>query len=148
MRRFCHIGTSGYQYDHWEGPFYPKGLPKKQWFAHYAGIFDTVEINNTFYNLPSEKTFRSWRGAAPRGFLFVLKFSRYGTHMKKLKDPADSIGAFLDRARLLEDRLGPILVQLPPNWRADPERPRRVPGRGLSRAPLGRGAARPELVHA
>ena len=118
----CRIGTSGYQYDHWEGPVYPKGLPRKKRFQHYAGTFDTVEINNTFYHLPSEKTFQSWRKAAPRSFLFVLKFSRYGTHMKKLKDPADTIGAFLERARHLEDRLGPMLVQLPPHWRADPER--------------------------
>ncbi len=118
----CRIGTSGYQYDHWRGVFYPEGLPKREWFGHYAGTFDAVEINNTFYQLPSEETFRSWRAAAPRSFLFILKFSRYGTHMKKLKDPAGSIGAFLDRARLLGDHLGPVLVQLPPNWRADPER--------------------------
>ena len=121
-RTVCRIGTSGYRYDHWEGTFYPKGLPKREWFSHYARTFDTVEINNTFYHLPSEKTFRSWRDAAPSYFLYVLKFSRYGTHMKKLKDPAGTIDAFLERARLLEDHLGPILVQLPPNWRADPAR--------------------------
>ncbi len=114
-----HIGTSGYQYDHWKEVFYPKGTPKRAWFAHYAEHFDTVEINNTFYHLPKAKTFDDWREQTPRGFLYVLKFSRYGSHMKKLKDPDQSIGAFLERADRLGGFLGPILVQLPPGWGAD-----------------------------
>jgi uncharacterized protein YecE (DUF72 family) len=117
-----YIGTSGYQYDHWRGPFYPQKMPKRAWFQHYAAHFETVEINNTFYNLPSEKTFRAWGDAAPPGFHFTLKFSRFGTHMKKLKDPDNSIPNFLERAELLGGNLGPILVQLPPNWGANPER--------------------------
>jgi uncharacterized protein YecE (DUF72 family) len=116
------IGTSGYQYDHWKGCFYPEDLPKRDWLEFYAAEFDTVEINNTFYNLPSEKTFHDWADRVPRGFLFVLKFSRYGTHMKKLKAPEDSIGHFMERARLLGRTLGPILAQIPPNWGRNTER--------------------------
>lgn len=116
------VGASGYQYDHWRKVFYPDDLPKSRWLEHYARHFDTVEINNTFYNVPSAKTFDGWRDIAPEGFTFVLKFSRYGTHMKKLKDPEDTIALFFERAERLGDALGPILVQLPPNWRADPGR--------------------------
>ena len=116
------VGTSGFQYDHWKGVFYPEDLSKSDWIGHYAKHFDTVEINNTFYQLPAAETFDSWREAAPKGFLYVLKFSRYGTHIKHLKDPADTTGLFLERARRLENHLGPILVQLRPNWHANPER--------------------------
>jgi uncharacterized protein YecE (DUF72 family) len=116
------IGTSGYQYKHWKGLFYPAELAQKQWFAYYAKQFDTVEINNTFYRLPSAETFDAWRDQAPPGFLFVLKFSRYGSHLKRLKDPHATIKLFLERATHLHDLLGPVLVQLPPNWRVDAER--------------------------
>lgn len=110
------IGTSGYQYDDWRGRFYPKTLPKSAWFAHYAEHFDAVEINATFYRLPEAATFERWRNAAPKGFCYALKFSRYGTHLKRLKDAPDTIGLFIERARLLGPSLGPILVQLPPRW--------------------------------
>lgn len=116
------IGTSGWQYDHWRGVFYPDEYPKKEWFSYYVEHFRTVEVNNTFYHLPEAETFDHWREQAPKGFLYVLKFSRYGSHLKKLKDPADSIGAFLDRAKRLKQHLGPILVQLPPHWSVDVER--------------------------
>ena len=116
------IGTSGYQYDHWRGPFYPDHLPRRRWFEHYASRFDTVEINNTFYNLPKPETFDRWREQAPPGFLYVLKYSRYGTHIKRLKDPARHVDAFMERATRLREHLGPILVQLPPNWHADTRR--------------------------
>jgi uncharacterized protein YecE (DUF72 family) len=116
------VGTSGYQYRHWRGDFYPRGLPTARWLAHYTRRFDTVEINNTFYNLPEPRTFDDWREAAPPGFLFALKYSRYGTHMKHLKDPEAALGPFLERAERLGRRLGPILVQLPPRWSADPGR--------------------------
>lgn len=116
------IGTSGYQYDHWRGDFYPGDLPRKRWFAHYRDHFDTVEINNTFYRLPDAETFDGWRDQAPRGFRYAVKFSRYGSHMKRLKAPEATIGAFLERAGLLRSSLGPILVQLPPRWSADPGR--------------------------
>lgn len=110
------IGTSGYQYDHWEGPFYPEALPRRERFAHYARHFDTVEINNTFYRLPDPATFDDWRQAAPEAFCYALKFSRYGSHLKCLKEPRETIRQFLDRAERLGRGLGPILVQLKPHW--------------------------------
>ena len=116
------IGTSGYQYDHWQGVFYPEDLPKKSWFGHYADHFDTVEVNNTFYHLPTADAFDAWHDAAPPGFRYALKFSRYGSHLKHLKDPADTVQAFVERADRLKAYAGPILVQLPPKWNADPER--------------------------
>jgi len=121
-RGACRIGTSGYQYDHWVGVLYPDDLPKKQWFARYAEHFDTVEINNTFYHLPKATTFDAWRERAPSDFCYVLKFSRYATHLKHLKDPQDSIELFLERAERLGEELGPLLVQLPPRWKPDPGR--------------------------
>jgi len=116
------IGTSGYQYKHWKGIFYPMKLPQKKWFAYYAQRFDTVEINATFYNLPKIETVEKWRDAAPDDFYFVLKFSRYGSHMKRLKDPGDSIQKFWNAARHLQDKLAAVLVQLPPKWKPAPER--------------------------
>lgn len=116
------IGTSGYQYDHWQGVLYPEGIPKSRWFGYYVQQFDTVEVNNTFYRLPKAKTFAAWREQAPPGFCYALKFSRYGSHNKYLKDPQEIIGNFLARAEHLQETLGPILVQLPPRWRANSER--------------------------
>jgi uncharacterized protein YecE (DUF72 family) len=110
------IGTSGYQYPHWRGVFYPPELPKSQWFVFYAREFDTVEINNTFYRLPEFHTFDAWRVQAPQGFLYALKFSRFATHLKRLKDPAEPIVRFSKRALHLGRGLGPILVQLPPQF--------------------------------
>lgn len=115
----AYIGTSGYQYNHWRGVFYPKKLNTKQWFEYYARHFDTVEINHTFYHLPEASAFDQWKRNAPADFTYALKFSRYGSHMKCLKDPEQTIGAFLDRAERLGPRLGPILVQLKPRWKAD-----------------------------
>ena len=116
------VGTSGYQYDHWRGVLYPEKLAKKRWFEHYARVFDTVEINNTFYNLPKADTFRDWRERTPAGFRYALKYSRYGSHIKRLKEPENHVPTFLERADLLGDALGPILVQLPPNFRANGQR--------------------------
>ena len=116
------LGTSGYRYDHWKGVLYPDDLPRDRWLRRYAERFDTVELNTTFYGLPEPEAFEEWREEVPEGFCYSLKFSRYGSHMKKLKDPEGTIGTFLERAERLEDRLGPILVQLPPHWGADPDR--------------------------
>lgn len=116
------VGCSGWNYKHWKGVFYPEDMPQKKWFAFYARIFDTVEINNTFYNLPSEKTFRSWADQAESNFLYSVKANRYITHIKRLKEPEKSLKRFFERARLLGKHLGPILYQLPPNWRCDIER--------------------------
>ena len=110
------IGTSGYQYDHWKDVFYPTKLPKSKWFEYYVSNFDTVEINYSFYRLPEIKVFDAWRDRAPSGFCYALKFSRYGTHIKRLDDPQPSIDRFVERASHLNDFMGPILVQLPPRW--------------------------------
>ena len=116
------IGTSGYHYDHWRGVFYPPGLRIADWFEFYARYFDTVEINNSFYRLPPPLTFASWRKRAPRNFCYAVKFSRYGSHLKRLLDARGTITYFLRAARRLGKTLGPILVQLPPRWSVNPER--------------------------
>jgi len=118
----CYVGTSGWIYPHWEGVFYPAGLPQRNWFAHYVRHFGTVEINNTFYRLPGEGVFRGWHERAPAGFLYAVKVNRYVTHMKKLRQVEEAMGRFLERARLLEEHLGPLLYQLPPGWHCDAER--------------------------
>jgi uncharacterized protein YecE (DUF72 family) len=117
-----HIGTSGWHYDHWRGPFYPENLTPKTFLTYYQQRFHTVEINNSFYQLPSEKTLVDWRETVPPGFIFTVKGSRYITHMKKLKDPGQSVPPLLERIQTLGDRLGPILFQLPPRWRFNAER--------------------------
>lgn len=110
------IGTSGWVYKHWRGIFYPKELPSSQWFNYYAREFDTVEINNSFYRLPSSETFDEWREQAPSNFIYSVKASRYLTHLKRLTDPEDPLQRFFDRATHLRHSLGPILYQLPPRW--------------------------------
>jgi uncharacterized protein YecE (DUF72 family) len=119
------IGTSGWSYKHWKGIVYPLDLPPRQWLTHYTGLFDTVELNNSFYHLPSEATFRGWARQAPPGFLFAVKASRYLTHLKKLRDPEDGLKPVIDHARRLGEHLGPILYQLPPWFHVDVGRLRR-----------------------
>jgi uncharacterized protein YecE (DUF72 family) len=116
------IGTSGWHYKHWCGPFYDERLPSPRMLEFYAQRFDTVEINNSFYKLPSEDAFRLWRESTPPGFCFAVKASRFITHMKKLKDPENALENFLPRAEELRDKLGPILFQLPPRWTLNLER--------------------------
>jgi uncharacterized protein YecE (DUF72 family) len=116
------LGTSGFHYNHWRKIYYPEGMPPSRWFEHYAREFDTVELNNPFYRLPSAETFDAWRRQAPAGFLFAVKYSRFGSHIKKLKDPELHVGQFVERASRLAETLGPILVQLPPRWTPDPGR--------------------------
>ena len=110
------IGTSGWVYPHWREIFYPAKLRQKNWFSYYAEYFDTVEINNTFYRLPTDTAFAKWRSQAPPGFLYAVKASRFLTHMKKLKDPEQPLQTFMEHAALLGATLGPILYQLPPCW--------------------------------
>src|SRR5512137_417366 len=112
-----HIGTSGWMYDHWHGEFYPRELPKTKWFSHYSQHFSTVELNSSFYHLPSEKAFGTWQDKAPDGFIYAVKVSRYITHMKKLRDAGEPLQTFISRARLLGDKLGPLLYQLPPGMK-------------------------------
>lgn len=107
-------------YDDWRGRFYPAGLPKRLWLEHYASAYDTVEINNAFYRLPEHDTFTAWRDRVPPGFCFAVKISRYLTHIKRLKEPKEPIERFTSRVTALGDRLGPVLMQLPPNLAADP----------------------------
>jgi uncharacterized protein YecE (DUF72 family) len=111
------IGTSGWNYDDWRGKIYPRDLPPSKWFAYYCQRFDTVEINNTFYQQPTAKTLDDWREQAPSRFLYAVKASRYLTHMRKLNNPRDPVERFLRIARRLKSRLGPLLYQLPPNWK-------------------------------
>lgn len=116
------IGTSGWHYKHWCGPFYEDRTAPSQMLQVYLRYFDTVEINNSFYKLPSAETFRLWRQSAPPGFRFAVKASRFITHMKKLKDPQNALDNILKRAAELKDKLGPILFQLPPKWMVNAER--------------------------
>jgi uncharacterized protein YecE (DUF72 family) len=116
------IGTSGYHYKHWVGRYYPAGTRPAQMLTHYLRDFDTVELNNTFYQLPSESTFDTWRDAVPDHFVYAVKGSRFITHMIKLKDAQRGLTNFLPRAQRLGSRLGPILWQLPPGWKVNAER--------------------------
>lgn len=116
------IGTSGWVYPHWHEIFYPLEIKKKDWFSYYAGQFSTVEINNTFYRLPSETAFDKWCDQAPPGFIYAVKASRYLTHLKKLKDPEQPLALFFERATRLGEALGPILYQLPPRWKVNLDR--------------------------
>ncbi len=116
------IGCSGWQYKHWRGNFYPNDLPADRWLEHYASVFDTVEVNNSFYRLPEAATFQLWARRVPVGFLFAVKASRYLTHMKKLTDPAEPLDRLWSRARRLGRKLGPVLYQLPPHWRRNLDR--------------------------
>jgi uncharacterized protein YecE (DUF72 family) len=118
-----HIGTSGWHYKHWlDDVFYPSGTKPAEMFDYYARHFDTVEINNSFYHLPSSKTFDNWRDNSPARFIFAVKASRFITHMKKLKDPQPSSEKFFLVADRLGRKLGPILFQLPPRWKLNRER--------------------------
>ena len=112
------VGCSGWQYRHWRENFYA-GLPASRWFQHYASVFDTVEINNSFYRLPEASTFARWGEQSPPGFVYAVKASRFLTHMKKLKDPEEPVERFFERALELKERLGPVLYQLPPGWKKD-----------------------------
>jgi uncharacterized protein YecE (DUF72 family) len=119
----CYVGTSGWSYKHWRGPFYPSSMAKgTQQLGFYCERLDTVEVNGTFYRLIEVDTFRRWRGETPDGFLFACKGSRYLTHMKRLTDAERGVGRFFERVEALEDRLGPIVFQLPGRFRPDRER--------------------------
>lgn len=116
------VGTSGWQYDSWRGLFYPDGLAQRQWLEHYVTAFTTVENNSAFYRLPKLETFKSWRARTPDGFVMAVKASRYLTHIKRLQEPAEPVRRFMAAAAGLGDRLGPVLVQLPPNLPVEVER--------------------------
>lgn len=116
------IGTSGWLYDSWNNNFYPAKLPDKEKLEYYANEFDTVEINNSFYRLPEIETFKNWSKKVPKGFVFAVKVSRFLTHNKKLKDPEEPWKLFLDHAKVLRTKLGPLLLQFPQNWHLNEQR--------------------------
>jgi uncharacterized protein YecE (DUF72 family) len=117
-----YIGTSGWQYSDWRGVLYPPDLPQRLWLEQYGGSFETVENNNAFYRLPARETFENWRERTPGTFVMAVKASRFLTHVKRLKDPEEPVARLLAAARGLGDKLGPVLLQLPPTLRADPGR--------------------------
>jgi uncharacterized protein YecE (DUF72 family) len=113
------IGTSGWQYRDWRGRFYPEKLPQRLWLEHYGEHFATVESNNAFYRLPELETFRKWRERTPPDFRWAVKASRFLTHIKRLREPAEPVARLMGRAVGLQERLDVILLQLPPTLRAD-----------------------------
>jgi len=117
-----YIGTSGWHYDHWRYLFYPDKLPKAKWLEFYSRHFTTVELNNSFYRLPSEEAFANWRDSSPANFTFAVKVSRFITHIKRLRGIEQPLDILLGRAKILKDKLGPLLYQLPPNMHRNDDR--------------------------
>ncbi len=130
------IGTSGYMYRHWRGVLYPEGLPQRLWLERSAAVFDTVEMNATFYRLPSRESVERWRDAVPARFTFAVKGSRYLTHMKRLLDADEGLRRFYRPVSRFGPKLGPVLWQLPPQVKPDPARLEHF----LARLPRGRHA--------
>ena len=122
MRGRVHIGTSGWHYKHWRGPFYPIDLKTADMLLFYVGRLDTVEINNSFYRLPVATAVKNWYEVTPAKFCFSVKGSRYLTHMKKLKDPEPGLAKFFRPIDKLKEKLGPVVFQLPPGWQCNAER--------------------------
>ncbi|KAF0216250.1 MAG: hypothetical protein FD174_3704 [Geobacteraceae bacterium] len=116
------IGCSGFDYPHWRGGFYPEGVPRSKWLEYYRTIFSSVELNVTFYRLPKPETFDKWYGETPSGFVFSLKGSRFITHLKRLRDPAEPLDRFFDAALHLGEKLKVVLWQFPPQFAANLER--------------------------
>ena len=116
-----HIGTSGWHYDHWRDRFYPAKLTKAEWLGFYARHFNTVELNNSFYRLPSEAAFANWYHSSPPNFTFAVKVSRFITHIKRLKNSEEPLENFITRAKILGEKLGPLLYQLPPSLHRNDE---------------------------
>ena len=120
----AHVGCSGWNYAHWRDAVYPRGLPARRWLEHYATLFDTVEVNTTFYRLISREAVEHWVEQSPAGFVFAVKASRYLTHIKRLAGIAEGLARFYERIEPLRaaGRLGPVLWQLPENFHRDDER--------------------------
>ncbi|MFC7522489.1 DUF72 domain-containing protein [Parapedobacter sp. GCM10030251] len=122
MATKIYIGTSGWHYKHWKGVFYPEKLKERDQLSFYSKSFYTVEINNSFYRLPSESTFNNWKDQVPTDFLFAVKANRYITHLKKLNEVAEYTRDFVQLANHLGKKLGPFLFQLPPSWKLNLDR--------------------------
>jgi len=118
------IGCSGWNYRDWRERVYPQGLPARRWLSHYAQLFDTVEVNTTFYRLPQREAVANWAAETPPGFLFAVKASRYLTHIKRLTDLGQGVERFYERIEPLVEagKLGPVLWQLPATFRRDTDR--------------------------
>jgi uncharacterized protein YecE (DUF72 family) len=114
-----YIGTSGFSYSAWKEKFYPKDLPAKQMLSFYAGRFNSVEINNTFFRMPPEEMLNTWLSEVPADFCFAFKAPQRITHMQRLKNSDEAVAAFVESLAIVKKRLGPILFQLPPNFKAD-----------------------------
>jgi uncharacterized protein YecE (DUF72 family) len=134
--RPVHIGCSGWNYRDWRERVYPRGLPPRQWLQHYSTMFDTVEVNTTFYRLPAREAVANWAAETPPGFLFAVKASRYLTHIKRLTDLGRGVQRFYERIEPLIEagKLGPVLWQLPANFTCDLDRL----GAALDQLPPGR----------
>jgi len=117
-----HIGTSGWKYKHWDNTFYPTEVKGDAQLAYYATLFNTVELNNSFYRQPSISNFLNWKEAVPKDFSYAVKANRFFTHMKKLKVEANDVYDFIDKVNHLGEKLGPILFQLPPSWKINLDR--------------------------
>ena len=115
MKKQTFIGTSGWHYKHWKNNFYPQKITPQNWLEYYASFFNTVEINKTFYSLPSKKEVKNWYEKTPNKFIFSVKLNRYITHIKKLNISKENIDKFFDNISLLKSKLGIILIQLPPS---------------------------------
>jgi len=137
MKR-VHVGCSGWNYRDWRERFYPKGMPAGRWLEHYSSVFDTVEVNNTFYRLPSLSAVEGWAAQTPPRFVFAVKASRYLTHIKRLANIEEGAARYYERIEPLiqAKKLGPVLWQLPANFQRDDERLRHA----LERLPKGRHA--------
>jgi len=117
-----YIGTSGWQYRHWLGRFYPRDRRPHDDLAYYAARFQSVELNGTFYKLPEAGTFDDWRDRTPPDFVFAMKASRFLTHIKRLNEPHEPVTRMMERASHLGAKLGPVLLQLPPQFTRDTNR--------------------------
>jgi uncharacterized protein YecE (DUF72 family) len=132
-----YVGTSGFSYKEWKGTFYPSDLPAKRMLSYYGERFPAVEINNTFHRMPKSSVLEAWAAEVPAGFRFVLKAPQRITHLERLKNTSGSLAVLLEVSAALNDRLGPLLFQLPPGMKKDMERLRAF----LSELPQGRRAA-------
>lgn len=130
------IGTSGWTYASWKGPFYPKDMPSRTYLEFYSAEFPTTEVNYSFYHLPKISTYERWRAVVPDEFLFAVKASRFITHIKRLHDVKEAWRTFVHNASALGTHLGPILFQFPPSFRADHDRLRRF--LEMAQEPAGR----------
>jgi uncharacterized protein YecE (DUF72 family) len=118
-KKRIYIGTSGWNYKSWRGKLYPKALDQKDWLGYYSKSYNSVEINNTFYQLPKKETFKNWHNSTPDDFIFAVKVSRYITHLKKLKDCEETVGKLLEYSSGLDRKLGIFLFQMPANQGKD-----------------------------